>query len=360
MPILQVNLEDRSYPIEVGSGVLSSSNLFSRIKGKTVVVVTNDRVAPLYLANLVARLEPFAQVQQVILPDGEQHKTLATLNSIFDHLLETRQGRDTTLVALGGGVIGDMVGFAAATYQRGVDFIQVPTTLLAQVDSSVGGKTAVNHPLGKNMIGAFYQPKAVLIDTQVLNTLPNRELSAGMAEVIKYGCIYDAAFFDWLDSHMDALMARDEALLTQAIVRSCEIKAAVVAEDERENARRAILNFGHTYGHAIEVAEGYGRWLHGEAVGAGMVMAAELSKDLGWLSDDNYLRIRTLIARAGLPLAPPAHMGADTFLRYMALDKKVAAGKLTLVLLKGIGHSVVTADFEWGVLQAQLTRLQVS
>lgn len=357
MPILQVSLDERSYPIEVGSGVINTSDLFHRINGKKVVVVTNETVAPLYLSALVVRLQPLAQVEQLILPDGEQHKTLNTLNRIFTHLLETRQGRDTTLVALGGGVIGDMVGFAAATYQRGVDFIQVPTTLLAQVDSSVGGKTAVNHPLGKNMIGAFYQPKAVLIDTQVLKTLPKRELSAGMAEVIKYGCIYDASFFSWLETHMDSLMAGDEALLTQAILRSCEIKAAVVAEDERENARRAILNFGHTYGHAIEVAEGYGSWLHGEAVGAGMVMAAELSKDLGWLSDADYQRIRSLIARAGLPLAPPASMDADTFLRFMALDKKVMAGKLVLVLLKGLGHSVVTAQFNWEALQVQLQRL---
>jgi 3-dehydroquinate synthase len=356
--VVTVALGERSYEIEVGPGILGSTEAFKAHVGKGgVLVVTNATVAPLYLDALMERLSGFGKCETLVLPDGESYKNLDTLNTIFDALLEKKYARDATLVALGGGVIGDMVGFAAACYQRGIDFIQVPTTLLSQVDSSVGGKTGVNHPLGKNMIGAFYQPKSVVIDTRVLSSLPNRELSAGLAEVIKYGFIYDLAFLTWLEANMEGLLRRDEDLLVQAIVRSCEIKAAVVAEDERENDRRAILNFGHTYGHAIEVSQGYGVWLHGEAVGAGMVMASALSSKMGWISPEDHERVVALVKRAGLPSAPPVGMGAAEFTRFMALDKKVSAGKLKLVLLKSLGHAVVTADFDTQLLHEQLAAL---
>lgn len=320
-------------------------------------MVTNETVAPLYLQAVKDRLAGVEKCAVLILPDGEHYKTLTTLNLIFDALLEGGFGRDVTLVALGGGVIGDMVGFAAATYQRGVAFIQIPTTLLSQVDSSVGGKTGVNHPLGKNMMGAFYQPKAVVIDTQVLATLSEREFSAGMAEVIKYGFIYDKSFLEWLEQNITGLMQRDWGLVEIAIIRSCQIKAAVVEADEREQDRRAILNFGHTYGHAIESNMGYGNWLHGEAVGAGMVMASELSRDLGWIDASEHGRVVALVGQCGLPIVPPANMYADAFMRYMALDKKVAAGKLKLVLLKSLGNAVVTAEYPPEALAGQLARL---
>ncbi len=358
MPCLTVQLEDRSYPIEVGSAILETTNIFAEhIRASSALVVTNSTVAPLYLKRVNDRLQHISKLDHLILPDGECYKNLEILNLIFDKLLADRHGRDTTLIALGGGVIGDMVGFAAASYQRGVDFIQVPTTLLSQVDSSVGGKTGVNHPMGKNMIGAFYQPKAVIIDTQVLSTLPDREFAAGMAEVIKYGMIYDRVFFDWLEEHMAEIMARNEHLLTKAILRCCAIKAEVVAADELENNSRAILNFGHTYGHAIEVAQGYGNWLHGEAVGAGMAMACQLSYDHGWLSQMELTRALRLIASANLPVAPPSGMRGEDFMRYMALDKKVSAGKLNLILLKGLGAAIVTANFEQHLLLSQLNQL---
>lgn len=358
MARISVGLGERSYHIEVSAGALAATDLFKQFIGKGgALIVTNETVAPLYLEVLQKRLTWVDKCQALILPDGEQYKTLTTLNLIFDALLAGGFGRDTTLIALGGGVIGDMVGFAAATYQRGVPFIQIPTTLLSQVDSSVGGKTGVNHPLGKNMIGAFYQPKGVVIDTQVLVTLPDREFSAGMAEVIKYGFIYDADFLAWLEANITGLMNRNWDLVETAIVRSCEIKSAVVEADEREQDLRAILNFGHTYGHAIEAHLGYGQWLHGEAVGAGMVMASELSRNIGWITDADHQRVINLIARCHLPIAPPEGMHADAFMRYMALDKKVAAGKLKLVLLRALGEAVITGQFPPEALAAQLDGL---
>jgi 3-dehydroquinate synthase len=290
----------------------------------------------------------------VILPDGESFKTLDTLNLIFDALLEMRHNRTTTLIALGGGVIGDMTGFAAASYQRGVDFIQIPTTLLSQVDSSVGGKTGVNHPRGKNMIGAFYQPKAVLADTDVLKTLPKRELAAGLAEVIKYGLIYDVEFLAWLEQNIDGLNACDPELLAYAIKRSCEIKAEVVAQDERESGIRAILNLGHTFGHAIETEQGYGNWLHGEAVGAGMWMAADLSHRLGWISAGDLARTETLLRRANLPVRAPEDMSPERFIELMSLDKKVLDGRIRLVLLKQLGEAVVTDSADPDLLRETL------
>ncbi|MGB8144932.1 MAG: 3-dehydroquinate synthase, partial [Chromatiaceae bacterium] len=300
---IQVALGDRAYPIHIGQQLLADPGWYQpHIRGRQVMVVTNVTVAPLYLTQVEQALAGY-QVAQVILPDGEQYKTLEVWNRIFDGLLGNRFGRDCTLIAMGGGVVGDMAGFAAACYQRGVAFIQVPTTLLAQVDSSVGGKTGVNHPLGKNMIGAFHQPRAVIIDTDTLNTLPDREIAAGLAEVIKYGLIRDPAFFGWLEDRMPALLARDSEALAEAIERSCQNKAEVVAADEREAGQRALLNLGHTFGHAIETGMGYGTWLHGEAVGAGMCLAADLSHRLGWLAADDLVRARALIAAAGLPTA---------------------------------------------------------
>ncbi len=351
---LQVDLGERAYPIHIGEGLIGDPRyLTPHVRGSQVMVVSNETVAPLYLERLMPALEGF-QTATVILPDGEQYKNLDILDRIYTALLEARFDRSCTLVALGGGVVGDMTGFAAATYQRGVDFIQVPTTLLSQVDSSVGGKTGVNHPLGKNMIGAFHQPRAVIADTATLDTLPDRELSAGLAEVIKYGLINDADFFAWLEQHLPALMARDKALLGEAIERSCADKAAIVAADEREAGQRALLNLGHTFGHAIETGMGYGEWLHGEAVGAGMAMAAEMSRRLGWLDERDRERIDRVLELARLPNRPPETLGPDRFRELMAVDKKVLGGKLRLVLLKGIGGALVTADFPPAVLDATL------
>jgi len=320
-----------------------------------VMVVTNTTVAPLYLARLTATLaRGGVAVSSVVLPDGETYKNWETLNLIFDALLTQRAERKTTLIALGGGVIGDMTGFAAASYQRGVPFIQIPTTLLSQVDSSVGGKTGINHPLGKNMIGAFYQPKVVLADTDTLKTLPPRELSAGLAEVIKYGLIWDAEFLAWLERNVDKLRALDPAAIAHAIYRSCEIKAQVVGQDEREGGIRAILNLGHTFGHAIETGMGYGNWLHGEAVAAGMVLAAQTSRRLGWLTEADVARTRALIRAAGLPDVAP-DLGVDTYLEYMGHDKKVEAGKMRFVLLKKLGEAVITADVPADILTGVLT-----
>lgn len=346
---LRVELGDRSYPIMIGQGLLGQTDLSPYVVGERVMIVTNETVAPLYL-DAVQGCFPGKKVDSVVLPDGEKYKDWQTLNRIFDALLENRHSRKTTLVALGGGVVGDMTGFAAATYQRGVPFIQIPTTLLSQVDSSVGGKTGINHPLGKNMIGAFHQPGAVLIDTETLATLPPREVSAGLAEVIKYGLIRDAAFLAWLESHIDALMALDTGIMAEAIFRSCVCKADVVAEDELEGGVRAILNLGHTFGHAIETFAGYGNWLHGEAVGAGMRMAADLSVRMGMISADERQRVDALITRAGLPERPPAGMTPEDFMDLMAVDKKNVDGVLRLVLLRSLGEALVTGDTEGGQL----------
>ncbi|MFP5382730.1 MAG: 3-dehydroquinate synthase [Gammaproteobacteria bacterium] len=357
MKTLNVGLGERTYPIHIGSALLDHGELFRHaFRGRQALVVTNQTIAPLYLGRLEVALRSCGlQVDHVILPDGEQHKTLATLDLIFDALLAGRHNRRTTLVALGGGVVGDMTGFAAACYQRGVDFVQVPTTLLAQVDSSVGGKTGVNHPRGKNMIGAFHQPRAVIVDVDTLATLPPRELRAGLAEVIKYGLISDRPFFDWLEANVDALCSRNIDALTEAIERSCRNKAEIVAADEREEGVRATLNLGHTFGHAIETGAGYGAWLHGEAVAAGMVMAMDLSVRLGWLPDGERQRAEALLVRAGLPVRPP-EMDADTFLSHMQVDKKNVSGKIRLVLLKGIGQAVVTDDFSPRLLGETLER----
>jgi 3-dehydroquinate synthase len=354
MQTLTLDLGERSYPIFIGRGLLNDAERFApHIRGRRVMIVTNETVAPLYLDRLERTLADFA-VDTVILPDGEAYKTLETLNTIYTALLEARFDRKATLVALGGGVVGDITGFAAASYQRGVDFIQVPTTLLSQVDSSVGGKTGVNHPLGKNMIGAFHQPRCVVIDTDTLDTLPDRELRAGIAEVIKYGLICDRPFFEWLEQHMDGLLGRDPDSLAYAIHRSCEDKARVVAEDEREAGRRAILNLGHTFGHAIETGMGYGVWLHGEGVAAGMVMAARMSRRLGWIGADELERIERLIRSAGLPAEPPRELSAQRFAELMSVDKKVLDGRLRLVLLKSIGDAVVTGEFDPAALDATL------
>jgi len=340
---LNVELAERSYPIHIGAGLLARADLIvPRLKQKKVVIVTNTTVAPLYLEQLRSTLAGAGiAVLPVVLPDGEAYKTWETLNLVFDALLGAHCERGTTLIALGGGVIGDMGGFAAACYQRGMPFIQVPTTLLAQVDSSVGGKTAINHPLGKNMIGAFYQPRVVLADIGTLDTLPDRELKAGIAEVIKYGLIRDPDFFAWLEANMNRLLARDRAALACAIHRSCADKAEVVAADEREAGERALLNLGHTFGHAIETGLGYGEWLHGEAVAAGTLIAAELSCRLGWLAADAMQRIEALFVLAGLPVRGP-RLGAGRYLELMRHDKKVLDGRLRLVLLEGIGKAVVT------------------
>lgn len=346
MKTLHVELGDRRYPIYIGPGLLSQADLLrSHLPSRQVLVVTNTTVAPLYLERVAALLSGWRH-EAVILPDGEQYKTLDTLNEVFTALLSHRFDRDCTLIALGGGVIGDLAGFAAASYQRGVHFIQIPTTLLAQVDSSVGGKTAVNHPLGKNMIGAFHQPRCVLADTDTLTTLPDRELSAGLAEVIKYGLIRDLPFLEWLEAQLEALLARDASALSEAIERSCRNKAEIVAADERETGERALLNLGHTFGHAIETGVGYGTWLHGEAVATGMALAADLSARLGWLASAQVERVRALLMRAGLPLNPPSQLTSDDFLRLMAVDKKVKDGKLRLILLRGLGHGVIASDVD--------------
>jgi len=354
MRTLTVDLGDRSYPIFIGAGLIGDPDLYRPyIHGRQVMIVSNETVAPLYLAKVEAALADY-RLASVVLPDGEQYKNLDVLDRIYSALLENRFDRRCTLIALGGGVIGDMTGFAAASYQRGVDFIQVPTTLLSQVDSSVGGKTGVNHRLGKNMIGAFHQPQCVIADTATLATLPDRELSAGLAEVIKYGLISDLAFFEWLEQNIAALMARDDAALAHAIERSCRDKAAVVAADEREAGQRALLNLGHTFGHAIETGMGYGSWLHGEAVGAGMCMAARMSARLGWLDDAQVQRVDRLVAAAGLPTRPPADVAPQRFIELMAVDKKVLDGQLRLVLMHDIGKSVISADFDPEALRQTL------
>jgi 3-dehydroquinate synthase len=338
---ITVDLGERSYPIVIGSGLLGGGfDLAEYVAGGDCLIVSNETVAPLYLEALQANLGGKA-VETISLPDGEIHKTVATLEAVLDKLVGNRANRDTTLIALGGGVVGDITGFAAACYMRGVAFIQVPTTLLAQVDSSVGGKTGVNHPLGKNLIGAFHQPQIVLIDTDTLATLPERELKAGLAEVIKYGAIADAEFFTWLEANIDALLARDTEPLTYAIRRSCELKAEVVAEDEREAGRRAILNFGHTFGHAIEQCQGYGEWLHGEAVAAGMVMASMLSD----IDQEDVARLIDLLRRAGLPVKPPA-IGAAAMQEAMRMDKKVLGKQQRFVLLRQLGAAFVSADYD--------------
>ena len=353
MDRLRIELGDRSYPILIGPGLLDDAGLLGEaVTARDVLVVSNTTVAPLYLAKLERGLAG-KRVAAAILPDGEQYKTLETLARVFDALVERRMNRDACVVALGGGVVGDMAGFAAACYQRGVDYVQVPTTLLAQVDSSVGGKTGVNHPLGKNLIGAFHQPRAVISDTDTLRTLDPRELRAGLAEVIKYGLIADEPFLAWLEANLDALLALEPSALAHAIRRSCEVKAEIVAEDEREHGRRALLNLGHTFGHAIETATGYGEWLHGEAVGAGMLMAADLSSRLGWLATADVERVRTLLARAALPLDAP-RIGAARALELMGMDKKVLAGRIRLVLLRRIGDGVVDGDYPAEALQATL------
>ena len=346
MRTLTVALGERSYPIHIGAGIRNTKALFAEaIHGKQVMIVTNDTIAPLYLDQLMALLADDYQVDCCILPDGEAFKTLDTYQQIMTRLLEARHNRSTTIIALGGGVVGDMAGFAAATYQRGVPLIQVPTTLLSQVDSSVGGKTGVNHPLGKNMIGAFYQPQAVIIDIDTLQTLPTRELSAGMAEVIKYGLICDRAMFDWLEVHMAQLMDLDAALIAEAIYRSCAAKAAVVSQDEREGGIRAILNLGHTFGHAIETQMGYGVWLHGEAVAAGSVLALDLSWRMGNIETSDLERSVALLKAANLPILPPKEMTLEAFVARMAVDKKVLDGSLRLVLLDALGAAMVTSDF---------------
>jgi len=352
---LSVALGDRSYPIHIGSGVLGRADLLVPHLGqKKVLVVSNTTVAPLYFDRLRSTLEKAGiSVISVILPDGEKYKDWNTLNLIFDALLGAHCERGTTLIALGGGVIGDMGGFAASCYQRGMPFIQIPTTLLSLVDSSVGGKTAINHPLGKNMIGAFYQPRLVLADISTLDTLPDRELKAGLAEVIKYGLIRDPEFFVWLEANIDKLLARDSDALAYAVHRSCANKAEVVAADERETGERALLNLGHTFGHAIETGIGYGEWLHGEAIAAGTLIAAELSRRLGWLDTDAVLRIEKLFVRAGLPVHG-APLGAARYLELMRHDKKVQDGKLRLVLLKQIGSAVVSDEADEPTIKAAI------
>ncbi len=352
MQTLTVALGERAYPIHIGGGLLTQPGLIlPHLKSSQAVVVTNTTVGPLYLERVHGLLSQNGiKVLPIVLPDGEAYKNSASLQQIYDALLSHRMERKATLIALGGGVIGDLTGFAAATYLRGVPFVQIPTTLLAQVDSSVGGKTGINHPLGKNMIGAFYQPQVVLGDTDTLNTLPDRELSAGLAEIIKYGLIRDLPFLSWLETNMDKLLARDPAALAYAIHRSCLNKAEVVAADEHESGNRALLNLGHTFGHAIENGMGYGVWLHGEAVGTGMIMAAELSQRLGWLSAADVARAKTLILKARLPAVAP-DLGFDKYLDLMGLDKKVEGGKIRFVLLKALGDAVVSADVPQALLK---------
>ena len=356
MQTLHVELGDRTYPIHIGQGLLSMADLvLPHLKRKQVAIVTNTTVAPLYLEKLAQPLrEAGVSVIPIILPDGEAYKNSETLNLIYDALLENRCERNTTLIALGGGVIGDLTGYAAATYLRGVPFIQVPTTLLSQVDSSVGGKTGINHPLGKNMIGAFYQPQVVLADIDTLNTLPARELSAGLAEVIKYGLIRDGDFFLWLERNMPQLVALNPEVLSYAIYKSCQNKAEVVAADERETGERALLNLGHTFGHAIENAMGYGVWLHGEAVAAGTMLAADLSHRMGWLNDSDINRMANIFKAANLPITAPS-LGVERYLDLMGLDKKVVDGKIRFVLQQGIGKSIVSSDYDPAVLRETLS-----
>jgi len=354
MHTLHVELGERSYPIYIGRDLLCDPELLCRhITGQQVVVVSNETVAPLFVERVLEALGPRQLLTEVVLPDGEEYKTLDNLSGIFDRVMADGHNRTTTFVAVGGGVVGDITGFAAASYQRGVNFVQVPTTLLAQVDSSVGGKTAVNHPLGKNMIGAFYQPQAVLIDINTLHTLPPREFAAGLAEVLKYGLIRDSAFYDWLEEQLPRLLAREEAVLAEAIERSCAIKAEVVAADEREGGLRAILNLGHTFGHAIETGQGYGSWLHGEAVATGMLLALALSAERGCVEKSEVERLRRLLQAANLPTETPADMGPEDFIALMMRDKKVVDGRLRLVLLDTVGQASIVDD----VSEAELTAL---
>lgn len=345
MTTLNVDLGERSYPIIIDSDALSSGVLSEWVSGKKVCIVTSQTIADLYLDKVAASIAD-SELSVVLLPEGEQFKTLETLQVVFDAALENKLNRSSLFIALGGGVTGDMTGFAAACYQRGIDFIQIPTTLLSQVDSSVGGKTGVNHPLGKNMIGAFHQPKGVLVDVATLDSLPDRELSAGMAEVIKYGLIYDVEFFSWLEKNMQKLVSRDEAALIYAISRSCEIKAAVVSEDETESGVRAILNFGHTFGHSIESNMGYGKWLHGEAVAVGMIMAVDLSARQGFIDEAWVGRSKDLIKLAGLPTEAPAALSVDQFLESMSVDKKNITGSIRLVLLERVGKAIISDSYD--------------
>ncbi len=353
MQTLQVDVGHARYPISIGPKLLADGDLLAAlIPGRDVAIVTNAVVGPLYLETLRGSLRG-RRIAECVLPDGEQHKTLNTVASVFDCLVDAKLNRDATVLALGGGVVGDIAGFAAACYQRGVSYVQIPTTLLAQVDSSVGGKTGVNHPGGKNLIGAFYQPIAVIADTDTLATLPERELRAGLAEIIKYGCVWDAKLFEWLEHNLGKLAARDPEALAHAIGRSCAIKATIVARDEREHDVRAILNFGHTFGHAIEAATHYERYLHGEAVGLGMLMAADLSHRVGFIDRLAKERVRDLLAAAGLPTETP-RLGAARAFELMRMDKKVLAGQVRLVLLDALGHAVVTSDYAQGALDATL------
>ncbi|KAF8011425.1 hypothetical protein BT93_J1900 [Corymbia citriodora subsp. variegata] len=356
---VEVDLGNRSYPIYIGSGLLDQPELLQRhVHGKRVLVVTNDTIAPIYLDKVVNALtkgNPNVSVDHVILPDGEKYKDMDTLMKVFDKAIESRLDRRCTFVALGGGVIGDMCGYAAASFLRGVNFIQIPTTVMAQVDSSVGGKTGINHRLGKNLIGAFYQPQCVLVDTDTLSTLPDRELASGLAEVIKYGLIRDAEFFEWQEKNMHALMARDPSALAYAIKRSCENKAEVVSLDEKESGLRATLNLGHTFGHAIETSFGYGQWLHGEAVAAGIVMAVDMSYRVGWIDKSIVTRVDNILKQAKLPTFPPETMTVEMFKSVMAVDKKVADGLLRLILLKGpLGNCVFTGDYDRKALDETL------
>ena len=360
MERITVTLGERSYPITIAAGLFNDPASFLPLKaGDQAMLVTNETLAPLYLDTVRQRLEQAGvKVDSVILPDGEQYKSLTVLDTVFTALLQKPHGRDTTLLALGGGVVGDLTGFAAASYQRGVRFIQIPTTLLSQVDSSVGGKTAVNHPLGKNMIGAFYQPASVVVDLDCLQTLPQRELASGLAEVIKYGIILDGEFFSWLEQNLDALLALDEQATAWCIRRCCELKAEVVAADEHEHGQRALLNLGHTFGHAIEAHMGYGNWLHGEAVAAGMVMAARTAQRLGQFSETDTQRIIALLQRAGLPVHGPESMKAEDYLPHMLRDKKVLAGELRLVLPLALGRSEVRGGVAHDMVLAAINDCQ--
>ncbi|TPH15199.1 3-dehydroquinate synthase [Litorilituus lipolyticus] len=351
MATLNLDLGSRSYPIYIDSGLIQNPHLFDKhIRGSRVCIVTNDVVAPLYLESIKSQLASY-NIDEVILPDGEAEKSLANFERIMTHLLANEHGRDTSLIALGGGVIGDITGFAAACYQRGIDFIQIPTTVLSQVDSSVGGKTAVNHPLGKNMIGAFYQPKAVIIDIDTLKTLPVREFNAGIAEVIKYGILGDKAFFEWLETHIDDIKANDEETLTLMIQKCCQSKADIVASDETEAGVRALLNLGHTFGHAIEAEQGYGKWLHGEAVSAGMVLAAKLAVEMDLIEVSDLCRIENLLKAFDLPIAAPENMGFNEFMKHMKRDKKNIAGQLRFIIPIAIGKSEIRSDVTQETLQ---------
>ena len=352
---IDIALGARSYPILIGPQLIANRDLIAaHITARHLLIVTNETVGSLYAASLKRSLSD-RKVAEIVLPDGEQHKTLESVTRIIDAMIEAKMNRDAAVIALGGGVIGDMAGFAAACYQRGIDYVQVPTTLLAQVDSSVGGKTGVNHPKGKNMIGAFHQPRCVIADVATLSTLSDREYRAGIAEVVKYGLIYDAGFLDWLEANADPLTHRDLNTVVHAVRRSCEIKAEVVVADEREQGLRAILNLGHTFGHAIETASGYGNWLHGEAVAAGMVMAASMSANLGWLTEEDVARTVQLLTRFGLPVTPP-RIGTARALELMGMDKKVLEGRMRLVLLRKLGRAGVEADYPKHALEDTLQR----